>query len=674
MAKHKSAAHTKDASQSSLLLHLLHRGLTKIKNIFAKSVILQFFSSYDRMEACASDSFIVRTCRNLKNQIRKRFAKKPRRELGTEQISPNEVGIFAPATLPRSIKNRIGEAVEESKVLGTAKRLMRNLLYVPMMSYGVFIFSFGLFTTVMQAILYFLLGASEGAALDLFVGLALVLLSLPVIFKGYEPMIEHFGESVIGNLMFRVFQKTKLSKDVKTTKPTFLFFLAGMAVGLLTYFAPPMWILLSMGVLIAALCVLYVPETGVCLILFSFPFFSGIPHVSSLCAAAILYTGICMLLKVIVGRRSMSFGLLDGVVLLFGLIVLSTGMAGGRFANSALLYVVLLSGYFTLSNLLRSPAWIKRSIAALTLSSFMVTATGIVSLFGNFGLQISLLSDPMMTTMYLLAVTPLALVMLVKAERARGRLLYFVIAAADIAYLLLLGSPIGICALCVELLGFFLFYTRKTWTALVILILLLPFVSYVFLPDFSALADQMMLSGRLELNRTLCGVVSQAPLSGIGMSDSALLDAISLETTADLSIGNTWLRMLVQVGIPGLIVFLLFILLWYASGFTMLRKHSVKENCVSMHLALLTSLTGLLIVGNLAYLWSDNRMLLLFWMLAGISRALQRSSKRTEEYASDQSEPERQDGIQSVDIELTAPQLVRKPDMDDMSGGKDEMI
>lgn len=673
MAKRKSATRTKTASHSSLLLHLLHRGLTKLKNIFAKSVILQFLSSYDRLEECASDSMIVRFFRNLKNRIRKKFAKKPRRELGTEQISPNEVGIFAPATLPRSIKNRIGEAVEESRVLGTAKRLLRGLLYVPMMSYGVFLFSFGLFTTVMQALLYFLLGASQGAALDLFVGLALVLLSLPVIFKGYEPMINHFGESVIGNLMFRVFRKNHHPKDVKTGQPTFLFFMAGMIAGLLTYFAPPMWLLLSIGVLIAALCVLYVPETGVCLILFSFPFFSEIEHASSLCAGAILYTGLCMLLKVIVGRRSMSFGLLDSAVLLFGLLVLSTGLVSDGLMDSALLYVAMISGYFTLSNLLRSPAWIKRSIAALTLSSLVVTATGIPDLLWNFGVKVSLLSDPTVATFYLLTVIPLALAMLVQSARKRGRMFYFIIVVANIAYLLLLHSPIGIVALCIELLVFFLFYTRKTWTALILLVLMLPFISYFFLPDFGALVDQIMASGRIELNHALGQVFVDAPLSGIGFSDSVLMNAISTETTADLSLGNTWLRLLVQVGIPGLMVFLLVILLWYVSGFTLLRKHSAKEQPVCMHLALLSSLTGMLIAGNLAYLWSDNRMLLLFWMLAGISRALHRSAKRSEELADDRSE-ERRDGIQSVDIELTVPQLLRNPEAVEPSGGKDEIV
>ncbi|MGM9647946.1 MAG: O-antigen ligase family protein [Eubacteriales bacterium] len=655
MAKHKSADRPYETAGRSMLLSLLDRGLSGLKDLFKKSVILQFFSSYDDMEEYAADSFLIRTFRGVKAKIRGKLVKKPRRELGTEQISPNEVGIFAPSTLPRSVKNRVGEAVEESRILGRIKALLRDLLHVPMMSYGVFIFSFGLFTTVMQALLYFLLSSSEGAALDLFVGLTLVLLSLPILFKGYEPMINHFSDSVLGNLLFRVFHETSdTGKKTKTSQPTFLFFLAGMIFGLLTYFMPPL-VLLSLLVVVAmAICVLYVPEMGVCLILFVFPFFTGVAHASILCAGAILYTGFCMLLKVMVGKRSISFGMMDGAVLLFGLIVVSTGIGGGEDAlQSALLYAGMISGYFTLANLLRNPAWIRRCIAAMTISSLLVTASGLWDHFLHLDVSIALLADPTVATFYLLAVTVPAVAMMTRSERARGRMLYLITAGANIAYLLVLGSPIGIIALCAELLMFFLFYTRKTWTVLLLTGLLLPPISYVVWPDFRVITDQLMQSGRMELWRALGGVFADAPLTGIGMSDHLLLKAISVQTAADLSLGSTWLRLLVQVGIPGVIVFLLFILLWYAAGFTMLRKHSVQEHSVCFHLALTASLTGLLIAGGVYYLWSDNRMLLLFWMLAGLGRALQRGAKRIEETKAEPFGESYQDGIQCADVELT---------------------
>ncbi len=663
MAKHKSASRPEEAKERSLLLSLMHRGLSKLKTLLKKSAILQFLTGYDQMEAYAEDSFLVRSYRSIKDKIRRKLTKKPRRELGTEQISPNEVGIFATSTLPRSVKHRISEATEESRVLGKTKSILKGLLRVPMMSYGVFIFSFGLFTTVMQALLYFLLSSSEGAALDLFVGLALVLVSLPILFKGYEPMIEHFGDSLFGNLLFRVFRdSSSAAKAQKTARPTLLFFLAGMVFGLLTYFTPPISLLILLAVIAAAVCVLYVPETGVCLILFTLPFFSGVAHASILCASAILYTGFCLLLKVMIGRRSLSFGLLDGAVLLFGLIVLSTGLAGGDAVwDSAMLYAAMISGYFILANLLRNPAWIKRCVSSLIASSALVTVTGILACFFDFSIRLALLDDPTVATFYLLAVTVPSLAMMLKAERARGRFFYFLAVLANVTYLLLLSSPIGIFALCVELLVFFFFYTRKTWTVLLLGVLLLPMLSYVFWPEFGALIDQMAQSGRMELWRALGGVFANAPLSGIGMSDRTLLDAISMQTATDLSMGSTWLRLLVQVGIPGLVAFLLILLLWYAAGLSLVRRHSVRERPVCFHLAFTASLTGLLISGGVSYLWSDNRMLLLFWMMAGICRALQRSAKRSTEPPAEETADALEEGIQRAELELTfAPDTNRK--------------
>ena len=93
--------------------------------------------------------------------------------------------------------------MENSIVIQKVRALFRRALYVSMMSYGVLFFSFGLFTTVMQALLYFLLRPTNDAALDLFVGLTLVLISLPIMFKGYEPMLDSFKESVTGHTLLR---------------------------------------------------------------------------------------------------------------------------------------------------------------------------------------------------------------------------------------------------------------------------------------------------------------------------------------------------------------------------------------------------------------------------------------------------------------------------------------
>lgn len=664
MAKNKPA---KRSFGKSALLTLMHRGLDKLGRLLADSAVVRFFCGYDEMEEYAASSMTVGGSRTVIGNLKKKFSRKPRRELGTEQFTPQEVGIFAPGSLPRSLKNRIGEAVEGSVILTKFVEWIWKLLYMPMMNYGVWLFSFGLFTTVAQALLYFWLHSSDvTAALDLFVGLSIVLLSLLVMFKGYEPMLDTFRESLVGSFVTRMLGDSPPS-DVSRKQRHFagLFFIVGMLCGLLTFVISPLVLIAVLSLSVSAICVFFVPESGVCVLLFTLPFLSDVSVSLQLPAIAILYIGACLLLKVMVGKRSFSFGLTDALVLLFLLIVLSTGVGNGTLAgNSALLYGAMIAGYFVLANLMRSPKWIHRSLVALSISAFLLSVLGIADRFLPIALSIGVLASPMATTFYLLAVIPITLSSMLCQENRSRNVRSFLMLAFEIAYLFLIGSYTGIIALIVELLFFFLFYTRKTRTALVLIILSLPFVSYVAWPDFSALLHRITQSERVQLWKGFTQVFGQAPLSGIGMNDEVLqhaLDSTMKTAGADLTLSNTFLRVLIQVGIPGLAIFVIMILLWYAAGFTLLHKCGTKDQATTQHLALLATLTGLLTAGNLFYLWSDPRILLLFWMCAGIARALRRVAKRHEEIESTVPS-QREDGVQCVDVELTFPKTVTKAD------------
>lgn len=655
MAKNKSLKKSGSEGEQGVFHALFSAGMKKISVFFRNSAIVRFFSSYDEVEAYASDSLIVRSVRNVYGFIRKKITRKPHRELGTEQLNQQEVGVFVPSTLHRSLKTRISAATESSVVLQKAQQLLQGALYASMMSYGVLFFSFGLFTTVVQALLYFLLRPSDAAALDLFVGLALVLLSLPIMFKGYEPMLNSFRDSIVGNWVLRALRSSSdRTAHSKVYKPTFLFFIIGMAGGLLTYFAPPLALLVGIVVIITALCVLYVPEAGVCLILFGLPFFGKLDHSSLISAGAILYTGLCLLLKVIVGKRSLSFGLMDGVILLFGLLVLSTGWsAGAESVNSARLYVTMVAGYFVLANLLRSPAWIRRSLSVWTVSSFFVALTGIAEWSWDLGGSVALLSDSSVAVVYLLASVPVALICMLQSKKNGLGFLYFLAFVSDSACLILQGSALGTLALLIELFFFFVFYTRKIWVALLLFLLSLPVVSYFVWPEASTITETVRSLGNGELWIALWGVLEKAPLSGVGMSDGILMDMIASETVVDLSYSNTWLRIAVQLGIPGLLFFLGVLLVWYMAGFTLLRKHGAKSPTSGQYLAILSAVTAWLVVGNFTYVWSDNRILLLFWMSAGIARALQRAAKRGETPSLVDSNDHRSDGVYCVDRDFT---------------------
>ena len=660
-----------------MLLTWIHQGLGKLGARFADSSVVRFFMGYDQMEEYAESSLTVGGVQQVVGNLKKKFARKPRKERGTEQISPKEVGIYAPGSLPRSLKNRISEAMEDSVILTKTEGFLRKLRYMPMMYYGVFLFSFGLFTTVMQAMLYFGRQTDNvSAALDLFVGLTLVLLSLLIMFKGYEPMMESFRESIAGRFVIRMLDD-RTTADLPRQKhhSAGMFFAAGLVMGVMTLFAPPLTLIGIILLIILMICVCFVPEAGACALLFALPFLAVFSIPTELSAVAILYIGVCMLFKTMVGKRSITIDFMDGWVLLFGLLVLSTGhLADQATVNSALLYASMISGYFILSNLLRSHLWINRCLNAIVLSAFIVSIVGIANRFMDLGIVFMSEGADRTAVHYLLITIPVTLACVLSGGKYKARLGCSISLMAQFTYLVLLGSYTGVIAAVVELVFFFLFYTRKIWTVFLLAVLSMPVVSYWFNPDFVALWDRASTGERGVLWRGLGQVVREAPISGIGMSDSVLTRALNeyvRDPSISLSQTNTYMRLLVQVGIPGLLLFTAFVLLWYVSGFTLLRKCGSKERNTAMHLGFMTSLTGLLLAGNLAYVWNDPRLLLFFWMCAGIARAVRRLAKRhqdEEQYGSFL----RKDGVQCMDVDLIFTKSNDKEQNADEVGYNDE--
>lgn len=664
MAKQKIPQ--KSSAGAGVLLTLMHRGLGKLGKWLADSSVVRFFMSYDEMEDYAASSLTVGGSGQVAKNLKKKFSKKPRRELGTETMSPKEVGIYVPGSLPRSMKNRISEAIEGSLILGQLTRFLQKLLYMPMMYYGVFLFSYGLFTTVSQAMLYFWLKSNDASvALDLFVGLSLVLLSLLIMFKGYDPLMDSLLESKCGSFIMRMFMdRPHTEMPRKKHHSAGLFFIVGMLLGLLTLATPPLMVLATLLLIVFLIGVFFVPEVGVCALLFVLPMLSVLSVSPRVPVIAILYIGGCLLLKVLVGKRSITLDFTDGWVLIFLAIVLSTAPAERQTeVDSAFLYGAMISGYFVLSNILRSTLWIRRALNAISMSAFVVSIAGIADCFLPIDCSFLQGASDLSPVLFLIATIPLALVSMLCRETKRERAGHFMVFAAETAYLVLLGSDTGLWALVAELLFFFLFYTRKTWTVLLIMLLSLPIVSYWVSPDFTGLWTRVTQNARGQIWKGLGSVFEMAPLSGIGMDDSILQKAIERtigSPDVDLTLSNTFLRILVQVGIPGLIVFAMFLLLWYVSGFTLLYKCGTKERYTVLHLGFMAALTGLLLAGNLTYLWSDSCLLLLFWMCAGIARALRRHARRHQEGNPFCETTVIRNGVQCIDRELSYAEFNKK--------------
>lgn len=643
----------KKPGHKSVLFGQIGQKIDRLYEALSHSWFARILCGYDRLQKWGENSFFVSGVRKLFASLMKKIHKRPRREIGTEALGANEIGIFIPSSLRKSLKTRLSEAVEESVFLEKVVSFLKLLFFIPMISYGVFLFAFGLSTTVLQALLFFLQGQSSGAALDLFTGLALVLLSLPVMFKGYEPIIGCMQKSVLGSLILRsVFGVQDTANDRKSVSGSnFLLFFAGVLCGIATWLLPPME-LIMVGVFLAlAIGVVFVPEAGILLLLVSFPFLGYLSHPAITCALAVLYVGACWLIKVAIGKRSFSVDLSDALVLCLMLTVFISAFAGGQAPmQSALLYLAMMCGYLITANLLRSQLWIRRASSGLIVSSFVVAIIGLIQRLRGQTVS-SVFGSQLILSCYLLLLIPLTLARLSACETARGRFRYLFVLAAQTACILVGGSRLALLIWLIELIGFGLLATRKTLSVLLIVALLLPIV-YLLLPVLGVSIDVGVpaLASRQEVSHELMSLIGKAPLTGIGMSDSLLLLALPDSSgVLNPELGNTYLRLAVQLGIPGLLLCLVLALVWLVAAFTLVcRNAGRREKCYTR--GWIVGIGAMLVMGFFCYLWADYRLLMLFWCMAGLFQSVRKYSIEHENRKIDEAQPT--EDLQWVNLDL----------------------
>lgn len=652
MAKQTRAQKSKG---QSVLLSCLGGWIDRIYEALAQSMLARFLCSYQSLQSLAAESFVVRSVRSLTASIKKKLQKPPRRENSSEMFRHDEVGIFVPSSLHKSLKTRLSEAVEESVILRKANVFLRMMLLVPLISYGVFLFAFGLSTTVVQAVMFFAQGQVAGAAIDLFVGLALVLLSLPTMFKGYEPLLGCLQKSVLGSLVLRSLfgLEGQVKGQANANQANFFLFLFGVFFGCVTRLIEPMILILIGLLLIVAIGIVIVPEAGVLLIFTFFPFTSYLPHPSIVCGIAVLYVGGCWLLKAMLGKRSISFDFFDALVYALMLWILICGCAGGQVSGqSALLYLAMMASYPITANLLRSKLWFRRCTDGLILSSAVVSLIGFGQWIGGGAVR-SVFSGTLVLGCYLVSVIPVTLSRMRSAFGRNQKFRCFLALVLQCGCIVVSGSRLAMLIGLIEVVGFALLASKKTVRVLVALALVTPFAA-LLLPLFPNLLPTLSMpisAGRQAASLELLELIGKAPLTGIGMSDSLFYYALpdgAVGVRPELS--NTFLRLASQIGLPGLFLFLFICLVALMAGCSLISNGAVgrREKCYTKGAVI--ALVARLIMGGLCYLWADYRMLMLFWSLMGLYQAVRSYSNLHERNSAEEDVPS--EDVQWVNVDL----------------------
>lgn len=581
----------------------------------------------------------------------------------------------------RLFRQFLSKSFESSLCLNQVKRLSRKMLLIPLKSYGVSLFFFGLYTVMICLIRWVVPGLTEAGAEYILIGVSTCIVSIPLLIS-YDSLAEASGKSMIlGSFLRDVFglREEAFEGEVSSGRgASNLLLCFGMLMGLLTLFVHPFTILLACFAVVIMGLIFTAPEIGVLLAIFLLPFLSFFQSPALILAGLILVTTVSYLIKLVCGKRILRFELLDLAVVLFWLLLYFSGVisAGGSEGYpEVLLSCALMLGYFLAVNLLRTERWLNRCVLALTSSGTVVAIIGVFQYaFGTIDMAawldtsyfydidrraVSLFENPNVLGAYLIIVLPFALYCATRAYGAKKKLLIRISIALILICLVLTWSRGAWIAALVEILIFSLLYSKKTTRFLVLLCACIPVLSFLIpqtvirrFTSIGSLADSSSMY-RLYTWKGTWRSIQEYWLGGVGYGNTAYEQIYPQFAYAGIEAAehshNLFLQIWFGMGIGGLVIFLAILLL-----FTQMALESLKETesialryMVSASLcAVLASLT----MGLFDFVWYNNRVFFLFWIALGVACACARVGRAEKKRHSVVRDSRQNDAVLEIDL------------------------
>lgn len=528
--------------------------------------------------------------------------------------------------------------------------------------YAMFFLSGGIYTFLIALIKRFSLQGGEWSISHIFFSLFLCALSVPLFFSD-KKLSEVLQDSILTRTL--LFSAMGLSaRDIKNEGAPRgkmnIAFLLGLALGVSTYLIDPFVIALGTVGIAAACFTMISPEFAVIAILFFVPFLVILPHPSIILAAMVLLATFSLLVKMLRGKRIVRFEKLDIIVLIFMAAELLGGLVsfgGGSSLKSSLIYTCFILGYFLIVALMRTRKWLSRAVGSLMTSSAIVAAYGIYQyVTGNIettwldtemfsdiqGRACSTFENPNMLALYLVMIFPIAFAS-VRSSKSRGDALKRLgVCALLLGCTVLTWSRGAWLGVAFAMILFMLIVSHKTISLFVAGVFALPFLPAILpssiwnrLSSIGNLADTST-SYRVNIWKGTFSMLSDFWGSGIGVGQSAFSQVYPSYSLAAIERAphshNLYLQILTELGIGGLVLFVLLLIAFSMSNLNYMR--TAKDTSVRLYTgAAFCSILAALVQGMTEYVWYNYRVFFVFWVILGLAVAFRRVGQENEERA-----------------------------------------
>lgn len=623
MRKTVDATEKKTIYEKSFFMNLIYRVTTWFYALLINGVFGRFFTAYSEVENCFEQSKIYRKL--------------------------NEIALFK--KLGKKLKLGVSQAFENSQIITLVSELLSRALKCRLKTYGV---AFTV-TGAIGLLIYTLEGGSfyvffrEPSCIIACVSFVLV----GLYFLSSRKLLSEalFESHIMSGLLFEGFgiQKDFFTKKEFEHKGYLIPILFGIAFGTLSYFVNPVYYIVGIVVVLAAIMIIIFPELGVLALIALIPVAVYFPHPTVTMFAVVVFTAASYTVKLVRGKRMARFRLIDICVIAFLVIRFVSGIfsAGGAFAfHQAVLGCGLMLAYFLGVTLIRNKEWLKRAVLTFVLFSMLSLVIGVFQMFvGGFesgwldsntfeGISVRITStfeNPNSFAAYLLLLVPFVIGCLIESRNTRSMVFYGSALVLSVACMIQTWSRGAWLGLCVSVVMFFLVYSRKSLPYVVAsgfvgalgVSFLAPTVGERF-ASIGNLADSSV-SYRFSAWKGIGEMLNSYNwLAGIGYGEasfSALYPAFAYSgATAVKHAHSLYLQILTETGIPGLVSFAVIVILFVQNCFECLCrvKNSEGRRTVVSGIA---AITGFLVMGLTDYVWYNSRVHLMFWLVLAMVNA-----------------------------------------------------
>ncbi len=569
----------------------------------------QIFTSYDRLSRFSGKSFFLKLL---------------------EKVTPQKKKVL-------SVKKTVSKQIETSRFSKIVENFGYVILGAKLKAYGVIFLVLGLLASGIGTIEKFVLAEESASLLLLLQGAAFILLSIPLLISKLNLSSALVTGRITGFLIgFIGFKKEHI--DCKATDDNMAFpVLFGVLLGVLSVLIPPAFYILALLALIYIVIVFKKPEFSVIVTVSTLPFLP-----TMVICTEIIITFISFILKVVRGKRSFKFDLLDAFVLIFAIILLLGGVFSVTPSESippACVFLCFMMAYFLIVNLIKTKEQISK-LLILSLAAFALCS--LYGIYQNFFAApdttwtdedmfseietrvVSTFENPNVFGEYLIMLIPLAFTVLLFAKGFYKCVFSFgmlAISGLALIYTWSRGAWIG-CIL--AFLIFFIIVNRNAIGIYLLSLIAVP-ISIPILPDsiverFSSIGNMTdsSTSYRVFIWEASLNMIRDFFFTGIGVGTTAFQTVYSEYALSGIETAphahNLYLQLMIELGVFGFAVFVFTMFLFFAKVFTFLRDCESREARLTVG-AISCGLLAILAQGLTDYVWYNYRVFGFFWML-----------------------------------------------------------